>query len=142
MGMPDSTLIFIERLCWWAHIIGILAFMNYLPFSKHFHILMAFPNTYYSNLNPKGRLTNLESVTNEVKLMMDPSLPPPPPSDVPMRFGARDVRDLSWKQLMDAYTCTECGRCTSVCPANTTGKLLSPRKIMMDVSKKNNDGHP
>lgn len=132
-GVSASSLIIIERFCWWAHIIGILAFMNYLPFSKHFHILMAFPNTYYSNLNPKGRLTNLESVTNEVKLMMDPSLPPPPPTETPMRFGARDVRDLSWKQLMDAYTCTECGRCTSVCPANTTGKLLSPRKIMMDT---------
>ena len=133
IGMSASSLIFIERFCWWAHIIGILAFMNYLPFSKHFHSLMACTNTYYSNLNPKGRLTNLESVTNEVKLMMDPSLPPPPPSDTPMRFGARDVRDLSWKQLMDAYTCTECGRCTSVCPANITGKLLSPRKIMMDT---------
>ena len=129
----DSSLIMTERFCWWFHIIGILAFLNYIPFSKHFHILLAFPNTYYSNLNPKGQFNNLESVTNEVKLMMDPSLTPPPPPETPIRFGAKDVRDLTWKQLMDSYTCTECGRCTSVCPANMTGKLLSPRKIMMDT---------
>lgn len=132
-SMSDSSLEMIERFCWWLHIIGILAFLNYIPFSKHFHILLAFPNTYYSNLNPKGKLTNLESVTNEVKLMLDPSLTPPPPPETPIRFGAKDVRDLTWKQLMDSYTCTECGRCTSVCPANITGKLLSPRKIMMDT---------
>jgi ferredoxin len=131
--LTDSSLIMTERFCWWAHIIGILAFLNYIPFSKHFHILLAFPNTYYSNLNPKGKFANLESVTSEVKLMLDPSLAPPPPPETPVRFGAKDVQDLSWKQLMDAYTCTECGRCTSVCPANITGKLLSPRKIMMDT---------
>ena len=130
-----STLVFIERFAWWFHIIGILAFMNYLPFSKHFHILLAFPNVWYSKLQPKGEFTNMQSVTNEVKLMLDPSaaVPPPDPNASPQRFGARDVRDLSWKQLMDAYSCTECGRCTSVCPANLTGKLLSPRKIMMDT---------
>lgn len=130
-----STLIFIERFAWWFHIIGILAFMNYLPFSKHFHILLSFPNVWYSKLEPKGEFTNMQSVTNEVKLMLDPSaaVQPPDPNAAPQRFGARDVRDLSWKQLMDAYSCTECGRCTSVCPANITGKLLSPRKIMMDT---------
>lgn len=124
-----------ERILWWFHILGILAFMNYLPYSKHFHILLAFPNTWYSKLNPKGQFTNLESVTNEVKLMLDPSAAPPPvdPDAAPMRFGASDVKDLTWKQLMDAYSCTECGRCTSVCPANITGKKLSPRKIMMDT---------
>jgi len=121
----------IERGCWWFHIIGILAFLNYLPYSKHFHILLAFPNTYYSNLNPKGQFSNMNSVTNEVKAMLDPSFVPPPAEAT--RFGAKDVTDLTWKNLMEAYTCTECGRCTSVCPANQTGKLLSPRKIMMDT---------
>jgi heterodisulfide reductase subunit C len=118
---------------WWFHIIGILLFLNYLPYSKHFHIILSFPNVYYSNLNNKGKFGNMEAVTNEVKLMLDPSLPPPSPSDEPVKFGARDVMDLSWKSLLDAYTCTECGRCTSECPANQTGKLLSPRKIMMDT---------
>jgi ferredoxin len=132
-GSDNATLIFTERFCWWAHIAGIIAFLNYLPYSKHFHILLAFPNTYYSNLKPKGQFNNLESVTQEVKLMLDPSLPAPAPSDTPTRFGAKDIRDLTWKQLMDAYSCTECGRCTSVCPANITGKMLSPRKIMMDT---------
>lgn len=134
-GMSDSGLIMLERFCWWGHIIGILAFLNYVPYSKHFHILLAFPNTYYSNLNAKGKFTNLESVTTEVKLMLDPSATPLPAdaNAAPMRFGAKDVFDLNWKQLMDAYTCTECGRCTSNCPANITGKLLSPRKIMMDT---------
>ena len=126
-----SSLIFIERFCWWFHIVGIFAFLNYLPYSKHFHILFAFPNTYFSNLEPKGEFTNMASVTNEVKAMLDPSFVP---ADVaPGRFGAKDVQDLSWVNLMNAYTCTECGRCTSVCPANITGKLLSPRKIMMDT---------
>ncbi len=133
-GMSEGSLIFIERSAWWFHIIGIFAFLNYLPYSKHFHILLAFPNVYFSNLNPKGKFTNLESVTNEVKAMMDPSFTPPPANpDKPMRFGAKDVTDLSWKKLLDAYSCTECGRCTSVCPANITGKLLSPRKIMMST---------
>lgn len=127
-----GTLVMIERACWWFHILGILAFLNYLPFSKHFHIILAFPNTWYSNLNPKGQFTNMQSVTNEVKAMLDPSFTPPP-ADPNAKFGAKDVKDLNWVQLMNAYTCTECGRCTSVCPANITGKLLSPRKIMMDT---------
>jgi heterodisulfide reductase subunit C len=131
--LPDNVtgLEMIERGCWWFHIVGILAFLNYLPYSKHFHILLAFPNTYYSNLNPKGKFENMASVTNEVKAMLDPTFTPPA-ADV-SRFGAKDVTDLTWKNLMEAYTCTECGRCTSVCPANQTGKLLSPRKIMMDT---------
>jgi len=133
VGMSQSKLIFIERSCWWFHIIGILGFLNYLPYSKHFHIILAFPNVFYSNLNAKGKFTNLESVTKEVKLMLDPSATPPPADAPPGKFGAKDVFDLTWKQLMDAYTCTECGRCTSSCPANQTGKLLSPRKIMMDT---------
>jgi ferredoxin/uncharacterized membrane protein len=133
--MSNDGLMALERFCWWFHIIGILTFLNYVPYSKHFHILLAFPNTWYSKLEPKGSFTNMESVTNEVKMMMDPSIVPPPvaPGAAPPRFGAKDVKDLSWKQLMDAYSCTECGRCTSVCPANITGKLLSPRKIMMDT---------
>lgn len=122
----------IERSCWWFHILGILAFLNYVPYSKHFHIFIAFPTTYFSNLEAKGRFTNMKSVTNEVKAMLDPSFVPDA-SVAPGRFGAKDVQDLTWKQLMDSYTCTECGRCTSVCPANQTGKLLSPRKIMMDT---------
>lgn len=130
-----TGLIFIERFCWWFHIIGILAFLNYVPYSKHFHILLAFPNTWYSKLDPAGKLNNMENVTNEVKLMLNPAaaVPAPDNSGNPMKFGAKDVRDLSWKQLMDAYSCTECGRCTSSCPANLTGKKLSPRKIMMDT---------
>ncbi|MEJ2883046.1 4Fe-4S dicluster domain-containing protein [Pedobacter sp. GR22-6] len=131
--LPDNinSLIAIERGCWWFHIIGIFAFLNYLPYSKHFHILFAFPNTYFSNLEPKGEFSNMKSVTNEVKAMLDPSFTPEEAEAG--RFGAKDVNDLSWVNLMNAYTCTECGRCTSVCPANITGKLLSPRKIMMDT---------
>ncbi len=134
-GMSSEHLFMLERFCWWFHFIGILAFLNYIPYSKHFHILLAFPNVYYSNLNPKGEFTNMPSVTNEVKLMLDPSavVPPADPNAQPGKFGAKDVTDLTWKNLMDAYSCTECGRCTSVCPANITGKKLSPRKIMMDT---------
>ncbi len=134
-GMSEGTLHVLERVGWWGHIMMVFAFLNYLPISKHLHILLAFPNTFFSNLSPKGQFTNLESVTNEVKAMLDPSFTPPAPAnpDQPMRFGAKDVADLSWKQLLDAYTCTECGRCTSSCPANITGKLLSPRKIMMST---------
>lgn len=137
-GFGQNTLIMVERVCWWFHILGILAFLNYLPISKHFHIILAFPNTFYSNLNPKGRFTNMESVKKEVELMMDPNADPfaapaPDPNAEPQRFGAKDVQDLSWKQLMNAYTCTECGRCTDECPANKTGKLLSPRAIMMST---------
>ena len=132
-----ETLHFLEQIGWWGHIIMVFIFLNYLPYSKHFHILLAFPNTYYSNLEKKGKFTNLESVTSEVKLMLDPSADPyavaVDPNAVPLRFGVKDVTDLTWKNLLDAYTCTECGRCTSACPANQTGKLLSPRKIMMDT---------
>ncbi len=135
VNTSDSSLILIERSAWWFHIVGILAFLNYVPHSKHLHILLAFPNTWYSKLQPKGEFTNMQSVTNEVKLMLDPTFAAPAadPSAAPQRFGAKDVRDLTWKQLMDSYSCTECGRCTSACPANITGKLLSPRKIMMDT---------
>ena len=132
-----DTLILLERIGWWGHIFVVFAFLNYLPFSKHFHILMAFPNTYYSNLNKNGAFNNLNSVKDEVSKMLDPNFDPysnPVEGDaVPDRFGAKDVEDLSWKSLMDAYTCTECGRCTSACPANLTGKKLSPRKIIMDT---------
>ena len=128
----------IERTAWWLHIVGILIFLNYLYYSKHLHILLAFPNTYFADLNAKGKFDNLESVTKEVKLMMDPNADPfaAQPVDenaVPSKFGASDVQDLNWVQLLNAYTCTECGRCTSSCPANQTGKKLSPRKIMMDT---------
>jgi heterodisulfide reductase subunit C len=139
--LPDSesSLIMIERSAWWFHIVGILVFLNYLPYSKHLHIMFAFPNTFFSNLDKKGKMTNMESVTTEVKLMMDPTADPfaaPDPNAPvaePQRFGAKDVTDLSWKSLLDSYTCTECGRCTDACPANQTGKALSPRKIMMDT---------
>ncbi|MBK9761182.1 MAG: (Fe-S)-binding protein [Flavobacteriales bacterium] len=139
-AIQPSSLILIERICWWFHIIGILAFLNYLVVSKHLHILLAFPNVWYSSLKPKTELANMERVTGEVKSMLDPAIAPPVASarkvegvEMPERFGAKDVFDLNWKQLMDAMTCTECGRCSSVCPANLTGKLLSPRKIMMDT---------
>ncbi|MCL6266258.1 (Fe-S)-binding protein [Flagellimonas myxillae] len=132
-----STLILIERSAWWIHILGILAFLNYLYYSKHLHIILAFPNTFYGKLKPQGQFNNLEAVTNEVKLMMDPSADPYAAPEEgatePEKFGASDVMDLNWVQLMNAYTCTECGRCTSECPANQTGKKLSPRKIMMDT---------
>ncbi|MFN5507021.1 MAG: 4Fe-4S dicluster domain-containing protein, partial [Flavobacteriia bacterium] len=135
-GKSTHTLHVLEQIGWWGHIIMVYTFMNYLPYSKHLHIFMAFPNTYYSKLEPKGQFTNMQSVTNEVKLMLDPNADPyaaPVADAAPSRFGAKDVNDLTWKNLMDAYSCTECGRCTSACPANTTGKLLSPRKIMMDT---------
>ncbi|GIM55873.1 Fe-S oxidoreductase [Capnocytophaga canimorsus] len=128
-----STLIFIERTSWWLHIIGVLCFLNYLYYSKHLHIVLAFPNTFYASLDPKGKLPNLDSVTQEVKLMLDPNANPyaAATSDAPAKFGASDVSDLNWVQLLGAYTCTECGRCTDECPANKTGKKLSPRAIMM-----------
>lgn len=136
-GKSEAFVVAIERAAWWLHIVGILIFLNYLYFSKHLHILLAFPNTFYADLNAKGKLDNLESVTNEVKLMMDPSADPfAAPADataVPAKFGSSDVQDLNWVQLLNAYSCTECGRCTSSCPANQTGKKLSPRKIMMDT---------
>ncbi|MEM1003038.1 MAG: (Fe-S)-binding protein, partial [Bacteroidota bacterium] len=137
-GFDETTLHTIERAAWWLHIIGILIFLNYLYFSKHLHILLAFPNTYYGNLKPKGEFNNVEAVTKEVMLMMDPNADPfatpaDDSEDMPEKFGASDVMDLNRIQLLNAYTCTECGRCTSECPANQTGKKLSPRKIMMDT---------
>ncbi|WMW78798.1 (Fe-S)-binding protein [Flavobacterium sp. 20NA77.7] len=127
----------VENIAWWLHIIGILIFLNYLYFSKHLHIILAFPNTFFADLNAKGKLDNLASVTNEVKLMLDPTADPfaapANPESASAKFGASDVQDLNWVQLLNAYTCTECGRCTSSCPANNTGKKLSPRKIMMDT---------
>lgn len=137
-GVSNELVMLLNELFWWLHIIGILIFMNYLYYSKHLHILLAFPNTYFADLNAKGQLSNLESVTNEVKLMLDPNADPyaTPVVDenaAPSKFGASDIQDLNWVQLLNAYTCTECGRCTSACPANLTGKKLSPRKIMMDT---------
>jgi len=137
-GVSEVNLHVVERGFWWIHILGILAFLNYLPYSKHFHIILAFPNTYFANLEAKGRFANNAAVTKEVALMMDPNADPfaapAPDADAPIeRFGAKDAMDLSWVNLLNAYTCTECGRCTSECPANLTGKKLSPRKIMMDT---------
>lgn len=131
-GFSDNTLMAFERTCWWLHIVGILAFLNYLPFSKHLHILLAFPNAYYARLKPEGYIKNMPEVQNEVLYAMQPELAPADAAP-PAKFGAKDVQDLSWRNLLDAYSCTECGRCTAACPANQTGKLLSPRKIMMDT---------
>lgn len=134
-SLSVATLVILERTFWWLHITGILIFLNYLYYSKHLHILLAFPNTYFQNLNPLGSFRNNKTVTEEVKLMMDPSADPyaAPAGNVVDKFGASDVTDLNRIQLLNAYTCTECGRCTDVCPANQTGKTLSPRKIMMDT---------
>ncbi len=138
-GFSEGTLHIIERSAWWLHILGILGFLNYLYFSKHLHILLAFPNTYFGKVVPKGQFKNNDAVTKEVKMMMDPNVDPfaaqpeVEGDEMPAKFGASDVQDLSWVQLLNAYTCTECGRCTSECPANITGKILSPRKIMMDT---------
>lgn len=136
-GLSVTALIFIERFCWWFHILGILGFLNYLPYSKHFHIILVFPNVFYSKLVAQGKFTNLSEITDQVKMMMDPSVDPyAAPAEgtpEPATFGAKDVPDLPWTSIMHAYTCTECGRCSDECPANKTGKLLSPRKIMMDV---------
>ena len=136
-GMSLEHLILVERSAWWLHIVGILCFLNYLYYSKHLHILLAFPNTYYANLNPKGQFVNNANVTAEVKLMIDPNADPyatdTDTTEEILKFGASEVTDLTKIQLLNAYTCTECGRCTSECPANQTGKKLSPRKIMMDT---------
>lgn len=134
-GMSPETLHLLERLFWWVHIIGVFVFANYVLYSKHLHIFLAFPNSYYANLEPQGKMENMASVTNEVNLMLN--IPPKegtptPPAEIG-KFGAKDVTDLSWKSLLDAFSCTECGRCTDNCPANMTGKTLSPRKIMMDT---------
>ncbi|WP_226063420.1 4Fe-4S dicluster domain-containing protein [Kaistella polysaccharea] len=138
-NLSDNGLILMERGAWWFHFLGILFFMNYLYYSKHLHIVLAFPNTWYAKLDPKGKFDNLDSVTKEIKLMMDPNADPyaaqpeADPNAVPEKFGASDIFDLNQVQLLNAYSCTECGRCTAVCPANMTGKKLSPRKIMMDT---------
>ncbi|XZF15747.1 4Fe-4S dicluster domain-containing protein [Chitinophagaceae bacterium MMS25-I14] len=134
-SLSDGTLVAVERTCWWLHILGIFAFLNYLPYSKHFHIILAFPNAYYTRLKPQGEMKNMKEIQNEVLYMMQPELAPAATGEQPaqQRFGAKDVADLSWKNLLDAYSCTECGRCTASCPANITGKKLSPRKIMMDT---------
>ncbi|WP_233559669.1 (Fe-S)-binding protein [Taibaiella sp. KBW10] len=134
-GLSETSLIAIERSAWWIHIVGILAFLNYLPYSKHLHIVLAFPNAYYAALEPAGKMHNMTDIQQEVLYMMEPEKAPTevPADAAPARFGAKDVMDLSWKSLMDAYACTECGRCTTNCPANITGKKLSPRKIMMDT---------
>ncbi|MEP6713070.1 MAG: (Fe-S)-binding protein [Ferruginibacter sp.] len=131
-NLSIQNLMVLERTCWWLHITGIFAFLNYLPYSKHLHIMLAFPNAYYGRLLPNGKMDNMENVQNEVKYMMQPELAPAGESQ-PMKFGAKDIMDLSWKNLLDAYSCTECGRCSAACPATQTGKLLSPRKIMMDT---------
>ncbi|RFS26285.1 (Fe-S)-binding protein [Chitinophaga silvatica] len=133
-GFSDGALMGLERTCWWLHIAGILAFLNYLPYSKHLHIILAFPNAYFASLLPKGEMENMPSVQHEVQLMLQPELAAaaPPAENMP-KFGAKDVNDLTWKNLLDAYSCTECGRCSAACPANITGKRLSPRKIMMDT---------
>lgn len=139
-GVSTGSLMVIERVAWWLHIIGVFAFTLYITYSKHLHIFLAFPNTYFSRLTPKGKMKNMEEITNEVKIMLgmsgDEASAPPPEG---MRFGARDINDLTWKNLMDAYSCTECGRCTAECPANITGKKLSPRKIMMDTRDRAED---
>jgi ferredoxin len=141
-GLSTASLAGLERTCWWLHIIGILAFMNYLPYSKHLHILLAFPNAYYARLGPEGKLRNMPEIQREVLYAMQPETAPAEAGDagteghasapIP-KFGAKDVFDLSWRNLLDAYSCTECGRCSAACPANLTGKLLSPRKIMMST---------
>ncbi len=131
-GMSDSSLIFTERFCWWLHIFGIFAFLNYLPYSKHLHILLAFPNSWYARLEPQGKMKNMPEIQQEVLYAMQPELIPAETLEAShKKFGAKDTMDLSWKNLLDAYTCTECGRCSAACPANITGKLLSPRTIMM-----------
>ena len=127
-SFTHESLVVMERSFWWLHIIGILAFLNYLPYSKHLHIMLAFPNAYYARLNVPGKITNMKNVQNEVMYMMQPELAPAGEA-APQKFGAKDIFDLSWKNLLDAYSCTECGRCSAACPANQTGKLLSPRRL-------------
>lgn len=137
-GMSDGTLVAIERTAWWLHIAGIFAFLNYLPYSKHLHILLAFPNAYYTRLEPQGKMKNMPAVQNEVLYAMQPETAPADAAP-PAHFGAKDIFELSWKNLLDAYSCTECGRCTAACPANITGKKLSPRKIMMSTRDRMED---
>lgn len=138
-GFSEYTLIVIERTSWWLHIIGVMLFLNYLPYSKHLHIMLAFPNTYFANKEVDGKMKNMPEITKEVKSMLSVPLSDSENAAVAGKFGAKDVKDLSWKNLLDAYTCTECGRCTSACPANITGKILSPRKIMMSTRDRMED---
>ncbi|PWT77724.1 MAG: Fe-S oxidoreductase [Bacteroidetes bacterium] len=135
-GLSNESLVYVERICWWMHILGIFTFLNYLPYSKHLHILFAFPNAYYARLLPEGEMKNMPEIQKEVLYAMKPETAPTGDAAnaaPPVKFGAKDIFDLSWRNLFDAYSCTECGRCTAACPANITGKLLSPRKIMMDT---------
>lgn len=139
-SLSNTNLIAIERTCWWLHIIGIFAFLNYLPYSKHLHILLAFPNAYYTRLTPQGKMINMPEIQKEVLYTMQPeSIPAGEIPEPPKKFGAKDIFDLSWRNILDAYSCTECGRCTAACPASITGKLLSPRKIMMDTRDRAED---
>jgi len=131
IGFSNETLVIIERSAWWLHILGIFAFLNYLPWSKHLHIILAFPNAYYSRLTPQGKLNNMPTVQNEVLYAFQPELAPTEAATGTNKFGASDIHELSWKNILDAYSCTECGRCSNACPASQTGKLLSPRSIMM-----------
>jgi len=134
-GLPDGTLTFLERFCWWFHIVGVLAFLNYIPYSKHFHVFLSFPNVWYSKLDPMGKMAHMPSITREIKMMLSGNVEynASGGNEEMGQFGSRDCRDFTWKVLMEAYTCTECGRCTSSCPANLTGKKLSPRKVVMDM---------
>ena len=145
-GISGETAHFLHELNWWGHILGIFFFANYLPYSKHFHVFMSVPNVFLSNLNPLGKMTNMESITKEVKLMMDPEAafaePAEGEEETIERFGVMDIEDVTWKNYMDSLACTQCGRCTSVCPANLTGKLLSPRKIVMNVRERMKEKGP
>ncbi len=133
-GLDANSLVILERSCWWLHIIGIFSFLNYLPWSKHLHIILAFPNAFFARLTPPGKMQNMVAVQNEVIYAFQPELAPTTPQEGPQqKFGAKDIQDLSWKNILDAYSCTECGRCSDECPATQTGKLLSPRKIMMQT---------
>ncbi len=143
-GYSQATLTTLHEICWWTHILLIFIFANMLPYSKHFHVFMSVPNVFLSRLDPLGKLTNMDSITREVKLMLNPDTAfAAAPADTPVeRFGVKDIEDVSWKNYFDSLSCTQCGRCTSVCPANITGKRLSPRKIIMDVRARMNEKGP
>jgi heterodisulfide reductase subunit C len=139
-NLSNQQLVGVERSCWWLHIVGIFAFLNYLPYSKHLHIILAFPNAYFSRLWSKGQMKNMGSVQQEVLYAMQPELAPTSTETTQHnKFGAKEIFDLSWRNLLDAYSCTECGRCSAACPATQTGKKLSPRKIMMDTRDRMED---
>lgn len=141
-GISEGQAYILHEMNWWGHILGIFFFANYLPYSKHFHVFMSVPNVFLSNLDPLGKMTNMESITREVKLMLDPNAVPPEGDEAPERFGVLDVEDVTWKNYLDSLACTQCGRCTSVCPANLTGKKLSPRKIVMNVRERMKEKGP